>query len=54
MSKVKFTRKGKTIRNIETGKSDTLKSVNLAKKESLRIQMSEDGVLGRGSVELIK
>lgn len=50
----KFVRKGKTIKNIDTGEVTDFKSVNKAKKESRSIQMRENGGLGLGSVMVSK
>ena len=50
--KSKFFRKGKTIGIVGTDERQTFKTVNLAKKESRKIQLREDGALGRGSLVL--
>jgi len=47
--KALFYRKGQHITNIETGSTMDYKTVNKAKKESFKIQMSNGG-LGRGSL----
>jgi len=56
MKDTKFIRKGKVITTI--GNADTCHkvmrylSINIAKKESRRLQMKHDGALGRGSLML--
>ena len=40
----KFERKGKVIRNIETGEVKDFDSINLAKKESRKIQLDSGGL----------
>ena len=52
MKQPKYYRCGRTIRDLATGKDTTYESVNLAKKESRRLQLEEDGSLGRGSVRV--
>ena len=54
MRKAKYIRKGKTITEIATDKRESFSSINAAKRESRQIQMREDGVLGRGSVKVIR
>jgi hypothetical protein len=36
-----YIRKGKTIRNVETGETETLKSISAAKRRSREIQAKE-------------
>ena len=51
MKAPKFIRTGKTIRNVEDDTVKTFESVNKAKKESTRLQVSADGgKLGCGSL----
>lgn len=50
---LKYSRKKKTIINHESNKTKVFDSINLAKKESRRIQMQEDGGLGRGCLRAI-
>lgn len=51
-SETRYTRKGKIIIDIVTGKAKDHKSVNEAKRESHRIQMDEDKGLGHGVLQL--
>ena len=53
MKKVKYERKNDTIHNLETGKKTMHKSINLAKKESRKLQMDEDKALGRGCLRVV-
>jgi hypothetical protein len=53
MKTAKFARNGKTIRNIETGEVTMFASITKAKAESRRLQMQEDGALGRGSLIVV-
>jgi len=50
--KTKYIRKGKNIKTIATGEVQGFKTINLAKKESRKLQMNEDGGLGRGALML--
>ena len=52
MKKPKYFRKGKVIRGPSGDQS--FKSHNLAKQESRKIQMKEDGALGRGSLIVVE
>jgi hypothetical protein len=47
-----FTRKNKTITNLETNDVTTYKSINAAKKESRKLQKSNGG-LGKGSLAVL-
>lgn len=49
----KYERKGKTIKNIETGEVETFSSINKAKRRSRELQLSNGG-LGCGSLIVIK
>lgn len=51
MKKLIWIRKSKTIQKIGSG-TMTYASINLAKKESKRLQLSSDGGLGRGSMKV--
>ena len=51
MKTVKYIRKGRRIKNLDTNKTDTWQSINLAKKESRRLQQ-EHGRLGDGLVRV--
>jgi len=53
MNEAKFERNGYTIKDLETGKRKPYDSINLAKKESRKKQMSLDEALGRGSVRIV-
>ncbi len=44
-------RQGQTIIDLETGEVTDHKSINKAKKASLKIQKDQDKLLGRGSVQ---
>jgi len=46
-------RKGREIRSASPGDAHMYESINLAKKASHKIQMSQDKALGRGSVRVI-
>lgn len=50
MKSAKFQRIGKTIIDLVNGGSQTFGSITKAKAESRRLQMQEDGALGRGSL----
>lgn len=50
MKELKYIRTGKTIKNIQDGTIQGFKSVNKAKKHSSKLQISEDGGLGMGSL----
>ncbi len=52
--KVKYIRKGKNIRDLETDENTQYSSLNLAKKASRKIQLDENGAIGRGVLEVIK
>lgn len=52
MKKAVFMRTNKTIVTIGTDERQTFQSINAAKRESRKIQMSSDGGLGRGTVTL--
>ena len=53
MKEAKFVRQGKTIISFENGgSSQTFASITKAKAESRRLQMQEDGALGRGSLRV--
>lgn len=54
MSKLKYERKGKLIQDLDTKEVTDHKSKNKAKKASRLLQMSSDGGLGRGCLEVIK
>jgi hypothetical protein len=51
--KTLFTRKGKTITDVTTGKTTGYKYVNEAKRASAQLQKANGGI-GRGSLKLIK
>ena len=58
MKEAKFLRDGSLIIDLSLPQSDPQRtkqcgSVNKAKKESAKIQLREDGALGRGSVQTI-
>lgn len=53
MKEKKYVRKDNVITTVETKKQAHFKSIALAKKESRRLQLEEDGALGRGSVRLM-
>jgi len=46
----KYGRKDRMIEDVETGQIKQFDSINKAKKESVKLQLSNDGALGRGSV----
>lgn len=48
-----YTRKGKSIKNLETGKIEGFKSISQAKRKSRKLQLDLDKGLGRGSVKVI-
>jgi hypothetical protein len=50
--KTMFTRKGRTLRDLESGTENTFDSINQAKRESRRLQRRNGG-LGRGSLRVI-
>lgn len=54
MKTMKYHRRQKTIVDITQDLAETTiyKSVNQAKKESFKIQMREDGALGRGTLSI--
>ena len=52
MIECKYERKGKNITTLETGVTDTHKTINAAKRESRRLQMAIDNGLGRGVLRL--
>lgn len=52
MQETLYSRKGKTIKNIAENKSETFESINRAKKESHKLQLSNGG-LGMGSLVAI-
>lgn len=51
--KTLWSRKARTITEVETGKRRLFDSINLAKKESVKLQKSEGG-LGMGSMVVAK
>ncbi len=46
-------RKGREIRSAEPGDAMMHPSINKAKRASRKIQMKQDGALGRGSVKIL-
>ena len=46
----KFGRKAHMLEEVATGKMTEFKSINAAKRESVKLQLANDGALGRGSV----
>ena len=54
MKEAKYVRCGRVIRNMAEGKDTAFDSITLAKRESRRLQMQEDGALGRGSVRVVE
>lgn len=53
MKQAKYVRKGAKIFSVEKGGKDmTFASITKAKAESRRLQMEEDGALGRGSLRV--
>ena len=52
MKEAKFERLHHTIKDLETGHRQPLKTVNQAKKWSRKKQIELDGAMGRGSVRL--
>jgi hypothetical protein len=54
MKKCIFERSGSRILNLQDQTCIDYKSINKAKKESIKIQLSEDGKLGLGSVQVVK
>lgn len=52
MKTTKYIRAGKTIKNIEKGKTKVFESVNKAKRESRKIQSLGDGALGWGTLQV--
>ena len=52
MLKTLFTRKGKNIKDVTTGKTTGYKYNNEAKRASAKLQ-KENGGLGRGALKLI-
>lgn len=50
---MKYIRKDKIITD-ETGGQIIFQSINLAKKESFKLQMNADGSLGKGTISLGK
>ena len=52
MSKVLYFRKNKIMIDTDSKKASDFESINKAKRESRKIQMQNDGALGRGSVKL--
>ena len=54
MKPVQYTRKNHHMKNMQTGKIKHFKHINEAKRASRRIQMTEDGALGRGTVRRAK
>ncbi len=50
MKTLKYIRNGKNIEDVYSGKIETFKSITLAKRESWKLQMKNDGALGRGSL----
>lgn len=53
MKQAKFTRKGGSIKEIETGELIRYKSKNAAKRASWKIQMDADKQLGQGTVRVL-
>jgi len=49
--KLIYTRRGKTLTNINTGKEQVFKFINEAKRESRAIQQANGG-LGRGAIKI--
>ena len=52
-NKEKFIRRGKSILTVKSGKTKHYDSINLAKKASVKLQLSENCALGRGSLVVI-
>ena len=53
MKETFWSRKGRTIRTIGNKEQKSFDSINLAKKESVKLQLSE-GVLGAGHMVAIR
>lgn len=50
---LKYTRKGKTIHDIQNNSSETFESIGLAKRKSRELQIANGG-LGLGSLQVKK
>ena len=48
--KTLYIRKGKNIKTIATGKTETFEYINEAKRKSRELQLAADGRLGGGSL----
>jgi len=53
MKKALFERNNRTIKTLRTRKRNPYGSINMAKRFSHKVQMEQDGALGRGTVRVV-